>query len=150
MVLEYRYLLIMYILLLYFVLRINKLRELVESNFKKITILYAASVIMLVLYFIKMFPLPFMTIFYSLALITSCILLISLSTSLLIGDKKLTDRSDKITIFLMALSLAEASVLLLFYYWIVTITYVSPSQNYTIVPILEGVLKWMYQAILGS
>jgi hypothetical protein len=73
-----------------------------------------------------------------------------LSMSILIGNKKPTDRSDKIIIFLMALSLAEASLLLLFYYWVVTITYISPSQNYTIVPILEGILKWMYQAILSS
>jgi hypothetical protein len=147
-VLEYRYLLIMYIVLLYFALRINKVRELIESNFKKIALLYAASVIILILYFIKMFPLPFLNIFYSLGLITSFSLLIMLSSSILIRNKKPTDRSDKIIIFLMALSFAEASVLLLFYYWVVTITYISPSQNYTIVPILEGILKWIYLALL--
>jgi 4-amino-4-deoxy-L-arabinose transferase-like glycosyltransferase len=150
MVLEYRYLLIMYIVLLYFALRINKVRELIESSFKKIVLLYATAVIILVLYFINMFPPPFMNIYYSLALITLCSLLITLSMRILIGNKKPTDRLDKIIIFLMALSLAEASVLLLFYYWVVTMTYISPSQNYTIVPILEGILKWMYQAILGS
>jgi 4-amino-4-deoxy-L-arabinose transferase-like glycosyltransferase len=149
-VLEYRYLLIMYIVLLYFAFRINKVRELVESNFKKIALLYATALIILILYFINIFPSPFMNIYYSLALIISCSLLIMLSTSILTGNKKPTDRSDKIIIFLMALSLAEASVLLLFYYWVVTITYISPSQNYTIVPILEGILKWMYQVILSS
>jgi len=66
--------------------------------------------------------------------------------SLLTGKKKsYSDQLDKITIFFMALSLAQASILLLFYYWVVTITYISPSQNQTIVPILENILKWMYQ-----
>jgi len=74
-VLEYRYLLIMYIVLLYFALRINKVRELIETNFKKIALLYATSVIILVLYFIDIFPPPFMNIYYSIALITSSILL---------------------------------------------------------------------------
>jgi 4-amino-4-deoxy-L-arabinose transferase-like glycosyltransferase len=148
-VLEYRYLLIMYIILLYFALRINKVRGLIESNFNKIALLYAAAVIIILLYFIRGFPSPFMNIYYSLALITSCILLISLSMSLLIKNKKpLTDLLDKMTLFLIALSLAQASILLIFYYWVVTITYISPSQNYTIVPILENILKWMYQALL--
>jgi 4-amino-4-deoxy-L-arabinose transferase-like glycosyltransferase len=148
-VLEYRYLLIMYIILLYFALRINKVRDLIESNFNKIALLYAAAVIIILLYFIRGFPSPFMNIYYSLALITSCILLISLSMSLLIKNKKpLTDLLDKMTLFLIALSLAQASILLIFYYWVVTITYISPSQNYTIVPILENILKWMYQALL--
>ena len=149
MVLDYRYLLIMYIVLLYFALRINKVRELIESNFKKIALLYAAAVIILVLYFITIFPPPFMNIYYSLALITSGFLIISLSMSLLISNKKsYYDLLDKITLFFMALSLAQASILLLFYYWIVTITYISPSQNQTIVPILENTLKWMYQVLL--
>jgi 4-amino-4-deoxy-L-arabinose transferase-like glycosyltransferase len=149
MVLEYRYLLIMYIVLLYFALRINKLRELIENNFNKITLLYAAAVIILILYFINIYPPPFMNIYYSLALITSGFLIISLSTSLLTGNKKsYSDLLDKITIFFIALSLAEASILLLFYYWVVTITYISPSQNLAVVPILENILKWMYQVLL--
>ena len=148
-VLEYRYLLIMYIVLLYFALRINKVRELIENNFKKIALLYATSVIILVLYFINIFPPPFMNIYYSLALITSGFLLISLSTSLLTENKKsYSDILDKITLFFIALSLAQASILLLFYYWVVTITYISPSQNQTVVPILENILKWMYQVLL--
>jgi 4-amino-4-deoxy-L-arabinose transferase-like glycosyltransferase len=149
MVLEYRYLLIMYIVLLYFALRINKLRELIENNFNKITLLYAAAVIILVLYFITIYPPPFMNIYYSLALITSGFLIISLSTSLLTGNKKsYSDLLDKITIFFIALSLAEASILLLFYYWVVTITYISPSQNLAVVPIMENILKWIYQVLL--
>jgi len=148
-VLEYRYLLIMYIVLLYFALRINKLRELIENNLKKITLLYAAAVIILVLYFIDIYPPPFMNIYYSLALITSGFLIISLSTSLLTGNNKsYSDLLDKITIFFIALSLAQASILLLFYYWVVTITYISPSQNQAVMPILENILKWMYQVLL--
>ncbi|MDL5502037.1 MAG: hypothetical protein QSU88_02370, partial [Candidatus Methanoperedens sp.] len=148
-VLEYRYLLIMYIVLLYFALRIDKIKDMIENNFKKIIQLYAAAVIILILYFISIYPPPFMNIYYSLALITSIILLISLSMSLLIkNNKPLTDLLDKITLFLIALSLAQASILLIFYYWVVTITYISPSQNYTILPVLESILKWMYQAVL--
>jgi len=148
-VLEYRYLLIMYIVLLYFALRINKVRELIESKFKKIALLYAAAVIIIVLYFVNIYPPPFMNIYYSLALITSGFLIISLSTSLLTGNNKsYSDLLDKITMFFIALSLAEASILLLFYYWVVTITYVSPSQNQAVVPILENILKWMYQVLL--
>ncbi|CAG0972744.1 hypothetical protein METP2_01494 [Methanosarcinales archaeon] len=148
-VLEYRYLLIMYIVLLYFALRIDKIRDLIENNFKKIVQLYAAAVIILILYFISIYPPPFMNIYYSLALITSIVLLISLSMSLLIeNNKPLADLLDKITLFLIALSLAQASIILIFYYWVVTITYISPSQNYTILPILESILKWMYQALL--
>jgi hypothetical protein len=139
----------MYIVLLYFALRINKLRELIENNFNKITLLYAAAVIILVLYFITIYPPPFMNIYYSLALITSGFLIISLSTSLLTGNKKsYSDLLNKITIFFIALSLAEASILLLFYYWVVTITYISPSQNLAVVPILENILKWIYQVLL--
>ena len=148
-VLEYRYLLIMYIVLLYFALRIDKIRDLIENNFKKTVQLYAAAVIILILYFISIFPPPFMNIYYSLALITSIILLISVSMSLLIeNNKPLTDLLDKITLFLIALSLAQASIILIFYYWVVTITYISPSQNNTILPILESILKWMYQVPL--
>jgi len=148
-VLEYRYLLIMYIVLLYFALRIDKIRDLIENNFKKIVRLYAAAVIILILYFISIYPPPLMNIYYSLALITSIILLISLSMSLLIeNNEPLTDLLDKITLFSIALSLAQASIILIFYYWVVTITYISPSQNYTILPILGDILRWMYQALL--
>jgi hypothetical protein len=149
MVLDYRYLLIVYIVLLYFALRINKVRGLIESNVKKIALLYVTGVIILVIYFIDLFPPPFMNIYYSLALITSGLLIISLSASLLLGNKKsYSDLLDKITLFFIALSLAQASIVLLFYYWIVTITYISPSQNQTVVPILENILKWMYQVLL--
>ncbi|CAG0982546.1 hypothetical protein METP3_02169 [Methanosarcinales archaeon] len=151
-VLEYRYLLIMYIVLLYFALRIDKIRDLIENNFKKTVRLYAAAVIILILYFISIYPPPFMNIYYSLALITSIILLISLSMSLLIknnkNNKSFTDLLDKITLFLIALSLGQASIMLIFYYWVVTIIYISPSQNYTILPILGNILKWMYQVLL--
>lgn len=150
-VLEYRYLLIMYIVFLYFALRINKVRELVENNFKKIALLYAAAGIILLLFFINIFPLPFMNIYYSLSLITSGFLIILLSMNLLAGNKRsYSGLLDKITIFFIALSLAQASILLLFYYWVATITYISPAQNLTIIPILDNILKWMYQVLLWA
>jgi len=69
--------------------------------------------------------------------------------SLLIENKKpVTALMDKSILFFMALSLAEATLLLLFYYWVVTITYISPSQNLTLIPIMGDVLKWMYQVLL--
>lgn len=148
MVLEYRYLIIIYIVLLYFALRVDKLRNLIESNFKKLFILYSVILITSTLYFIKIFPPPFINIYYSLALFTSFILLILISTSILIGNRPLSNLLDKISIFFIALSLAEASILLLFYYWVISITYISPSQNYAIVPILENALKWMYQILI--
>ncbi|MCX9084569.1 MAG: glycosyltransferase family 39 protein [Candidatus Methanoperedens sp.] len=148
-VLEYRYLLIMYIVLLYFALRINKVRELIESNIKKIALLYISSAMILVFFFIEVFPSKFIGQYHSLGLVTSGSLMISLSLSIFWDNKNsFSDILDKTTLFLMSLSLALTSVLLLFYYWIVTITYISPSQNLTIIPIMENILKWMYQVFL--
>ena len=145
MELEYRYLIVLYIILLYFTLRINMVRNLIENNLKKIVLLYIISAIILVSILIIIYPPPFMKIYYSMAFITSLILLIIVSTRLFIKNKKFLDRS--ITFF-MALSLSEASILLLFYYWVITITYISPSQNYTILPVIGGIFKWMYQILL--
>lgn len=66
-------------------------------------------------------------------------------------DKKSPDpMHEKLLIFLIAAAIAEAATLLLFYYWVVSMTYISPSQNHTIVPVLENILKWMYQVIMDK
>ncbi len=143
-VLEYRYLLIMYVILLYFAFSINKVRSLIECNFKKIFMIYAILVIILI-YLIDLSAVPFMNLYYYAALITSVSLIISVSISLLSTNKVIP---DTLVIFIISLSLAEASILMLFYYWVVNMVYISPSQNYAVLPILENMLKWMYQVIL--
>ncbi len=143
MVLEYRYLLILYIILFYFALRIDIIRELIESNLRKIAITSAIVSIAALVFFIVEFPVPFMNIYNYAALITS----ISLITVITIWKKR-SALQEKLIIFMVALALAEASSLLLFYYWVVSMTYISPSQNLTILPVLENILKWMYQVIL--
>ena len=85
-----------------------------------------------------------MKIYYYLAIFTICMLLVITLTKLFVKDKKYLDRA--ITIFI-ALSLAEAMIMIIFYYWVVTITYISPSQNLTLIPIMGDILKWMYQAL---
>jgi type III secretory pathway component EscU len=55
---------------------------------------------------------------------------------------------DKLTIFFVALSLALATFFMGFYYWVNSMTYISPLQNYTIVPVLGNILQWMHQIIL--
>ena len=144
MALEYRYLLVLYFILLYFVLRINAVRELIENNLKKIVHLSIILAVFLSLILIIIYPLPFMKIYYYLAIFTICMLLVITLTKLFVKDKKYLDRA--ITIFI-ALSLAEAMIMIIFYYWVVTITYISPSQNLTLIPIMGDILKWMYQAL---
>ena len=147
-VLEYRYLLVGYIILLYFALRTDKVRELIETNFKNIGRMYAISLPLMLIVFIELFPSPFMDSYYYVSLITSAALLIPVSAYLLFSKKKSLPALDSWVTFFIALSLVEASLLLLFYYWIVSMTYVSPSQNYAILPTLENILKWMYQIFL--
>ncbi len=38
---------------------------------------------------------------------------------------------DKLFVFIIGLSLSLASIFLLIYYWVVSMTYISPSQNFT-------------------
>ncbi|NJD76649.1 MAG: hypothetical protein FIB08_06060 [Candidatus Methanoperedens sp.] len=147
-VIEYRYLLIIYFILLYFALSIYKIKELIENNFNKIIILYGSILLISAIYFIVKFPLPFMNLYYQVSLATSILLIIAVAFSIFINKKSSNTLSDKLMVLIIALSLAEASSLLLFYYWVVNMTYISPSQNYTIVPILENLIKFMYQAIL--
>ena len=145
--LEYRYLLIFYLILLYFAMRIEKLKGLIENNLKTIAIAYCGILVAMVVYFIVKFPLPFMDIFYKVSLATSLLLLILLSISILFSDMK-SAVLDKSMIFVVALTLAEASFLLLFYYWVVSMTYIAPAQNHTILPVIGDILKLMYQNII--
>lgn len=148
-VLEYRYLLIMYVVFLYFSLRTGKIRELLENNYKKITFFYIAILIIIFFYFIVEFPVPVLSIYYYTAIITSTSLLILASISVLISNgTPVAALLNRLMTFVVALSLAEASFFLLFYYWVASMTYISPSQNYTILPVLQHILNWMYQIIL--
>ncbi len=148
-VLEYRYLLILYVILLYFALRVNKIRELIENRLKTIAILYGIILIINLIYFIAAFPMPFINIYYFEARITSIALIFLLLIYIFIKNKKsFINLLDKMLIFFIGLALAEASTLLLFYYWIASMTYVSPMQNHAIVPIMDNILRWMYQIVL--
>ncbi|MDO8727209.1 MAG: glycosyltransferase family 39 protein [Candidatus Methanoperedens sp.] len=144
MALEYRYLLVLYIILLYFALRINAVRELIENNLKKIVLLSIIFAIILASILIIIYPPPFMKIYYSLSFFTICMLLVITLIKLFVNKKKYLDRSMT---FFMALSLAEAMILLLYYYWVITVTYIAPSDNHTILPVLENGLKWMFQIV---
>lgn len=147
--LDYRYLLILYIVFLYFCMRVDNVRELIENDLKTILVLYGIIFIIILSYFIIEFPVLFINIYYYMAIITSIFLVILISLRLSItnksNNKALLNRSLS---FIMALSLAEASFFLLFYYWAVTMTYISPSQNYTILPVLGKIINWMYQIII--
>lgn len=148
-VLEYRYLLILYIVFLYFALRIDKLRELIESKLMTMFLIYCSLLIIMLLYFIIKFPVPFISIYYYMALITSSSFGILILIHLFVNNKDHFSPSlNSLLTFIIALTIAEATFFLLFYYWVVTITYVSPSQNHTILPVLENFFKWMYQIIL--
>lgn len=144
-VIEYRYLLIMYVILLYFALRTIYIKDMIENNLRKIILLYVIIVMILLSYFIMTYPPPIMNLYYPMALVTASGLLILSAVTFLTGK---SGPLDKLTIFFISLSLALASFMMIFYYWVVTITYISPSQNYTILPILKVFLEWMYQALL--
>ncbi len=62
MVLEYRYLLVLYIILFYFALRIDKLRELIDKNLKNILLLSISILLFFLIYFIIGFPISFLDI----------------------------------------------------------------------------------------
>ncbi len=149
-VIEYRYLLIMYIILLYFALRIDKVKDLIESKLRTIVILYGIILLLSIVYFVEEFPLPFMNIYYYAALFTSLSLIVIVSTNILMNKKPAPALLNSMTIILIALSLALASMFLLFYYWVVSMTYTSPSQNFTILPVLQNILGWMYGSIMSS
>lgn len=145
-VLEYRYLLIVYIILLYFALRINKIKELIEIELTNIALLYGILLLLGIIYFITEFPLPFMEIYYYAAQLTMISLIIVGSTSILLKKKKpFSVILNKFNVFFISISLVLASFLMLFYYWVVSMTYISPTQNFSILPIMENILRWMYQ-----
>jgi len=149
MVLEYRYLLIGYIILLYFALRINKIKELIEIELKNIVLLYGILLILGIIYFITQFPISVIDIYYYAAQITMICLIIVVSSSILLQNKKpIVTILNKLCVLFISISLVQASLLVLFYYWVVSMTYISPSQNFSILPILENMLKWMYQIFL--
>ncbi len=150
-VLDYRYLLIAYVILLYFTLRIDNLKDLIENRLGTIAVIYIVTLVLGAIYFTKEFPPPFMNIYYYTALITSILLIVLVSVNLLLQDKKyglINSLINNLLTFTMALSLAQASIFLLFYYWVVNVSYISPSQNYTILPVLQDALHWMYQRLL--
>lgn len=147
--LEYRYLLILYIILLYFVFRIDRIRKLIEDKTKKIVLMSCIILIIGLIFFGLSVPVQFMNLYYAAAALTSITLLFMSSRYLLKKYKKShTASDDGLLTFLIALALAEASTLLIFYFWIVNMTYISPSQNFSIVPVLESIIKLIYHNII--
>ncbi|CAG0994618.1 MAG: glycosyltransferase family 39 protein [Candidatus Methanoperedens sp.] len=149
--LEYRYLLILYIILLYFVLRIDKVMIILENNLGTIVKLYGIILIIYIIYFIAGFPINFINIYYYTSIILISLLFLFIITYHPVNKNKKTFNlglHGKIIVFLMAFALAQASSFLLFYYWIVNMTYLSPSQNITIMPVLNYIIDWMYRTII--
>lgn len=147
-ILEYRYLLAMYIILLYFAVRVDAVRELIETRSKTIAVLYCIILTAGIAVFIKEYPLPFMSIYYYAALATAALLIVSLLSSLIVRKSSVAALTDNLIIFTAALSLALASFFLLFYYWDIDMTYVSPSQNIKIIPVVENLVRWMYLNVM--
>jgi hypothetical protein len=148
-VLEYRYLMVLYVVPLYFVFRINKVRTLIEDKFKKIFSLSGIFLIFNLIIFAEYYPINFLKVYYIAATGTSIILLFLVSMSLLNGDKIFCAdiHNDLLTIFI-AFALAEASTILIFYFWVVNMTYLSPQQNFMIVPVLENIIKLIFQNVI--
>jgi len=149
MELEYRYLLILYVILLYFVLRIDRVKEIIEEKSGTIIQLYGIILVIFMIYFIAGFPIKFMYMYYYVSIIISSSLFL-LITTYPTGKKGEQNIHfwEKVLLFLISFSIAQATAFLLFYYWAVTISYVSPSQNYAIIPILNHIIEWMYQTII--
>ncbi len=148
-VLEYRYLMVLYLVLLYFVFRINTVRKLIEDNFKKIFSIYGIFLILNLVIFAGSYPINVLKVYYFTAIGTSIILLFLVSMSLLNGDKIFSAglHNDLLTIFI-AFALAEASTILILYFWIVNMTYISPQQNFMIVPVIENINKLIFQNVI--
>jgi hypothetical protein len=149
MVLEYRYLLIVYIILLYFALRINIVKELIENEFRILVFVYGLLISLGIIYFIEKIPVGFMDIYYYISQLIWISLLLVVSLIILLQKKKhLSILLNTICLFIITLSIAQASFLMFFYYLIVSMTYISPSQNFAILPIAGIMIKWMYQIFL--
>ena len=118
-------------------------------NYKKMLLIYGIILIITSLYFITGFPIPFLDIYHNASSITLFLLLLVVSSSILIKSRRsLSSMIDNVMIVLIGIALAEASFMLLFYYWAVSISYVSPSQNLLIIPIMQDLMSWMYNMIL--
>ncbi len=149
--LEYRYLLILYIILIYFALRIDKVREIIEKKLGTILKLYGIILIIYVVYFIAGFPINFINIYYYISIILVGSLFVLLITYNPIKRGKKTwnpGLHGNFLILLISFAIAQASAFLLFYYWAVTISYLSPSQNIPIIPLLNYIIEWMYRTII--
>jgi hypothetical protein len=148
-VLEYRYLMVLYIVPLYFVFRINNVRTLIEDKFKKISSLSGIFLIINLIIFTRYFPINVLKVYYIAATGTSIILLFLVSMSLLNGDKIFcADLHNYLLTIFIAFALAEASTILIFYFWVVDMTYLSPQQNFMIVPVLENIIKLIFKNIM--
>jgi hypothetical protein len=149
--LEYRYLLIIYIILTYFALRIEKVREIIEKKSGTILKIYGLILLIYVVYFITGFPINFIDIYYymSILIISSFFLLLTTYHPMTKGKKKLNlGLHGNLLLLLIAFAIAQASAFLLFYYWIANMSYIAPSQNIPIIPILNYIIEWMYRIII--
>ncbi len=149
MVLEYRYLLILYVIFLYFALRITKINDLIYKNYKKLGLLYGIFLIINLIYFISVFPIPFLNIYYNASRLTAFSLILLVSLDIFTQDKKsMLSINDNILLLFIALALAEASMFVFFYYWVVSMAYISPQQNLSLIPIINNIMEWMYKTII--
>jgi hypothetical protein len=151
MELEYRYLLILYIILLYFALRVDKVREMIEKKSGTILKLYGIILITYIIYFIAGFPINFINVYYYTSIIIASLLFLFMITYYPIKKRKRTmnlGMQGNFILLLIAFAIAQGSAFLLFYYWIVNMSYISPSQNITIIPVLNYIIEWMYRTII--
>lgn len=149
MELEYRYLLILYLILLYFTLRVDIVRNIIEKKSKHIALIYGILLILYLIYFIMGFPIKFLNIQYNISIITYSSLFILVFTYFISMKGKMIEYlMEKLLPYLIACAMAIATSFLLFYYWIITISYISPSQNLTVLPILNYIIEWMYKVII--
>lgn len=148
--LEYRYLLILFVILTYFALRLDKVREIIEKKSGTIIKIYGLILIIYVVYFIIGFPINFITIYYytSLLIIGSFFLLIITYHPINKKKKNLNlGLHGNLLLLLIAFAIAQASSFLLFYYWVVNMSYIAPSQNIPVIPSLNYIIEWMYRII---
>lgn len=147
--LEYRYLIVLYIIYIYFALRIDMLRGILEENYRTIIKLYGIILFVFLLYFITYFPIDFIDTYYYISIAITLLLFLYTATYNPVKRRAANlSLHGKIMLFLIAVSLSLSSFFLIFYYWIVGITYLSPGQNYLIVPVLNYLFEWMYSTVI--
>lgn len=148
--LEYRYLLVLFIILTYFALRLDKVREIIEKKSGTIIKIYGIILIIYTVYFIAGFPINFINIYYYTSIIIISSLFLLLLTYHPINKKKKTlnlSSHGNLLLLLIAFAIAQASSFLIFYYWVANISYIAPSQNIPIIPLLNYIIEWMYRTI---